>query len=124
MQVGKQTPDGVLLVRDLCSEYGQWSPAQWSALLDRMVSLGMVSDLATTLIMLNSHPQLWNSPQFLRAWNTVLQHPFLTSVPPLNKDQVAECQQAFKLIHFCPTATDLDLKTLGLYLLSCCLELE
>ena len=45
---------------------------------------------------------------------TVLQAPFLTVVPPATPDQAAECDKAFKLINFCPTATDLDLKTLGM----------
>ena len=112
-KVGKQSAEGVVLVRDLCSEYQIWTPTQWSALLDRMCSLGMHSDLSTTLITLNSHPQLWNSPQYLRAWNMVLQSPLSSAVPPLNQEQLLQCQQSFKLIHFCPTATDLDLRTLG-----------
>ena len=45
---------------------------------------------------------------------TVLQAPFLTVVPPATPDQTADCDKAFKLINFCPTATDLDLKTLGM----------
>ena len=72
-RVAKGTREGVLVVRDLCSEYGLWSPAQWAALLDRMTQLGLVPELTSTLLSLNSQPQLWNSPQFLRAWNTVLQ---------------------------------------------------
>merc|ERR1719323_1354065 len=108
----EQCSKSSLVVSDLCSEYQIWTPTQWSALLDRMCSLGMLSDLSTTLITLNSHPQLWNSPQYLRAWNMVLQSPLAGAVPPLSQEQLLQCQQSFKLIHFCPTATDLDLRTL------------
>eukprot|EP00494_Astrolonche_serrata_P014844 UN14982 len=84
----------------------------WAALLDRMMALALVSELTSTLLLLNSRPQLWNSPQFLKAWNLVLQTPFRSVVPPANRDQRTQCHDAFKLINFCPTATDLDLKTL------------
>ena len=112
-RVAKASVEGVLLVRDLCSEYEIWSPGMWAALLDRMMALALVSELTSTLLLLNSRPQLWNSPQFLKAWNLVLQTPFRSVVPPANRDQRTQCHDAFKLINFCPTATDLDLKTLG-----------
>ena len=51
---------------------------------------------------------------FAILYGTVLQAPFLTVVPPATPDQTADCDKAFKLINFCPTATDLDLKTLGM----------
>ena len=115
-RVAKASVEGVLLVRDLCSEYEIWSPGMWAALLDRLIALSLVSELTSTLLLLNSRPQLWNSPQFLKAWNLVLQTPFRSVVPPANRDQRIQCYDAFKLINFCPTATDLDLKTLGKYL--------
>ena len=82
-------------------------------MLEQMVSLAMRSELITTLTLLNSQPHLWNSPQFLRAWNFILQEPFLRLVQPVTAEQYEECQQAIKLLHFCPTATDLDLEKLG-----------
>ena len=78
-----------------------------------MVSLAMRSELTKTLTLLNSQPHLWNSPQFLQAWNFVLREPFLRLVQPLTTEQHEDCQGAIKLLHFCPTATDLDLQTLG-----------
>ena len=112
-RVAKASVEGVLLVRDLCAEYEIWGPGMWATLLDRMIALALVSELTTTLLLLNSRPQIWNSPQFLRAWNLVLHSPFRSVVPPASRDQKALCDEAFKLINFCPTATDLDLKTLG-----------
>ena len=109
----KQLPEGVSLVRDLCWEYQLWQTRQWTALLDQMVSLAMRSELTKTLTLLNSQPHLWNSSQFLQAWNFILQEPFLRLVQPVSPEQQEECQQAIKLLHFCPTATDLDLETLG-----------
>ena len=112
-KVGKQTCEGVVLTRDLCTEYKIWSPNQWAAILDKMISMSMITDLTQTLIILNSQPHIWNLPQFLQAWNLVLQNPFMRIVPPANKEQKEECQQSIKLIHFCPTATDLKLDILG-----------
>ena len=109
----KQLPEGVSLVRDLCWEYSLWQSRQWTGLLEQMVSLAMRSELTSTLTLLNTQPHLWNSPQFLQAWNFILQEPFLRLVPPITTDQYEECQEAIKLLHFCPTATDLNLETLG-----------
>merc|ERR1712142_497048 len=79
----KHSPEGITLVRDLCIEYQIWSS------------------------------QLWNSPQFLSAWNMVLLSPFITLVPPVTSEKSERCKEALKLLHFCPTAGDLDLSTLA-----------
>ena len=109
----KQSVEGVSLVRDLCWEYQLWEPRQWTGILDQLVSLQMNSELTRTLKLLNSQPHLWNSPQFLKAWNFILQSPFLRLVRPVTGEQYEECHRAIKLLQFCPTATDLDLGTLG-----------
>ena len=109
----KQSPEGVTLVRDLCWEYQLCHSRQWAAILEQLVSLQMCSELSKTLTLLNSQPHLWNSPQFLQAWNFLLQEPFRRLVPPVTREQSEDCRQAVRLLQFCPTATDLDLNTLG-----------
>jgi len=109
----KHSPEGITLVRDLCIEYQIWSTQLWTALLDQLCKHSMLKELTTTLTVLNSQPHLWNSPQFLAAWNKVLLSPFITLVPPVTMEKTEKCKQALKLLHFCPTAGDLDLSTLA-----------
>jgi len=109
----KHSPEGVALVRDLCIEYQIWSTQLWTALLDQLCKQNMVRELTTTLTVLNSQPHLWNSPQFLSAWNLVLLSPFQSLVPPVTREKAEKCKQALKLLHFCPTAGDLDLGNLA-----------
>ena len=109
----KHSVEGISLVRDLCVEYEIWSPQQWSALLQQMARHDMITQLRATLITLNSQPHLWNSPQFVSAWNTVLLHPFSGLVPPVPSDKTAACLASLRLLHFCPTAGDLDLAGLA-----------
>ena len=109
----KHSPEGITLVRDLCIEYQIWSTQLWTALLDQLCKHNMLRELTTTLTVLNSQPHLWNSPQFLSAWNKVLLSPFITLVPPVTIEKTEKCKQALKLLHFCPTAGDLDLSTLA-----------
>ena len=108
----KHSPEGITLVRDLCIEYQIWSTQLWTAVLDQLCSQTMLKELENTLIVLNSEPHLWNSPQFLSAWNMVLLSPFKSLVPPINHDKAEKCRRAMKLLHFCPIAGDLDLETL------------
>eukprot|EP00090_Calanus_glacialis_P046972 TRINITY_DN9495_c0_g1_i1.p1 TRINITY_DN9495_c0_g1~~TRINITY_DN9495_c0_g1_i1.p1 ORF type:complete len:2089 (+),score=822.89 TRINITY_DN9495_c0_g1_i1:455-6268(+) len=109
----KHSPEGITLVRDLCIEYQIWSTQLWTAVLDQLCSHSMLKELTTTLTALNSQPHLWNSPQFLSAWNLVLLSPFTSLVPPVTQEKAEKCKQALKLLHFCPTAGDLDLTTLA-----------
>jgi len=109
----KHSPEGITLVRDLCIEYQIWSTQLWTAVLDQLCSHSMLKELTTTLTVLNSQPHLWNSPQFLSAWNMVLLSPFTSLVPPVTQEKAEKCKQALKLLHFCPTAGDLDLTTLA-----------
>ena len=109
----KQSPEGVSLVRDLCREYEIWQARLWAAVLDQMVVLEMTSELSRSLTLLNCQPQVWNSTQFLVAWNYLLQEPFRRLLAPVTADQYQRCLEAVKLLQFCPTATDLDLQTLG-----------
>ena len=109
----KHSPEGITLVRDLCIEYEIWSTQLWTALLDQLCAHSMLRELTTTLTVLNSQPHLWNSPQFLSAWNLVLLSPFTSLVPPVTREKSDRCKQALKLLHFCPTAGDLDLETLA-----------
>jgi len=109
----KHSPEGITLVRDLCIEYEIWSTQLWTALLDQLSTHSMLRELTTTLTVLNSQPHLWNSPQFLSAWNLVLLSPFTSLVPPVTQEKADKCKQALKLLHFCPTAGDLDLTTLA-----------
>jgi len=109
----KHSPEGITLVRDLCIEYQIWSTQLWTAVLDQLCSHSMLKELTSTLTALNSQPHLWNSPQFLSAWNMVLLSPFTSLVPPVSQEKAEKCKQALKLLHFCPTAGDLDLTTLA-----------
>ena len=109
----KHSQEGVSLVRDLCVEYQLWPTQLWSALLQQMTQHGMIRQLQSTLITLNTQPHLWNSPQFLAAWNAVLLRPFVSLVPPVSKEKAELCRASLRLLHFCPTAADLDLNTLA-----------
>ena len=79
------SPEGVSLTRDLCAEFGVWTGTLWAALLDQMMKFSMLPELRSTLRLLNRQPHLWNCPQFLKAWNMVLQASLLTLLPPVTK---------------------------------------
>ena len=43
-----------------------------------------IQELEKTLVLLNSQPQIWSSPQFISSWNSLLLSPFITLISPVS----------------------------------------
>jgi len=108
----KHTVEGVVLVRDLCSEFGIWKPNIWSAILVQINKYGVIRELERTLLLLSGEPQLWSCPQLLQSWNTLLAAPFSTAASPPTDEDEERIRSTLMLVHSCPTAMDLDLDPL------------
>ena len=97
---------------DLCLAYDVFKPSLWTGLLGKMLSQGMWKEMCPVLLELNGHPDMWNLPIYLEAWNRVLAEPFTRASIPVSKDRKKQFASRLELIRSCPVAADLDLKTL------------
>ena len=113
-RAGRQSAEGLQLVRDLCQQHGVWGGQLWAQLLHQITNLPQArKDLRSTLLMLNGQPHLWNLPQFHEAWNSLLLAPFTSLIPPVSETSVSSCRDALQLLRLCPTVSDLELARLA-----------
>ncbi|KAF7661602.1 hypothetical protein LDENG_00258100 [Lucifuga dentata] len=104
-----QEPQAVRLVADLCLEYHVYNPQLWNSLLQKLLSLNLISHLQKVLEAIVSVPSLWEISSFSRTWRSTILAPFVSASLPLSPDQQATLYRTFVLLLKCPFLLNLDL---------------
>ncbi|XP_069038305.1 kinetochore-associated protein 1 isoform X2 [Lepisosteus oculatus] len=102
-------PRAVRLVAELSLEYQVYDPQLWNGVLQKLISFSMTCYLRKVLVALTAVHSLWQVPNFIRAWKSVILAPFLSASIPLSPQQLEMFYQTFVLLLKCPVLFDLDL---------------
>ncbi|NXK32690.1 KNTC1 protein, partial [Piprites chloris] len=101
-------PTAVRLVTELSLDYKVYDPQLWNGLLQKLLGFNMIQYLRRVLTAITGIHSLWEIPNFLRAWRSVVLSPFLTAACPPSPTQLEECCQCFVMLLKCPVLADLD----------------
>ncbi|XP_064499613.1 kinetochore-associated protein 1-like isoform X2 [Pseudopipra pipra] len=101
-------PKAVRLVTELSLDYKVYDPQLWNGLLQKLLGFNMTQYLRRVLTAITGIHSLWEIPNFLRAWRSVVLSPFLTASCPPSPSQLEECCECFVMLLKCPVLADLD----------------
>ncbi|MBN3296609.1 KNTC1 protein, partial [Amia calva] len=102
-------PRAVRLVAELSLEYQVYDPQLWNGVLQKLLSFSMIGYLRKVLVAITAIHSLWQVPNFVRAWRSVILAPFLSASVPLSPQQLGMFYETFVLLLKCPVLLDLDL---------------
>ncbi|XP_074868809.1 kinetochore-associated protein 1 [Carettochelys insculpta] len=102
-------PTAARLVTELSLEYKVYDPQLWSGLLHKLLGFNMINYLRKVLIALTGVPSLWQIPNFIRAWRSVILAPFLEASCPPSPKQLEACCECFVVLLRCPILAELDI---------------
>ncbi|XP_062607681.1 kinetochore-associated protein 1-like, partial [Saccostrea cucullata] len=100
-----------MLVAALCLDYKIYDVQIWNGVLQQLVHFGLMDQLEYVLGRLNAAPEVWQTPMFSRAWQTMVVTPLTKAVAPLTEEQLDTCVHIFNLIIRCPVLSDTNIIT-------------
>ncbi|XP_033030279.1 kinetochore-associated protein 1 [Lacerta agilis] len=102
-------PMAVKLVAELSLEYKVHDRLLWNGLLQKLISFNKVHYLKKVLTEITGIYSLWQIPNFVLAWQSVILAPCLSASQPPSADQLEACYESFGTLLRCPLMADLDL---------------
>ncbi|XP_060125558.1 kinetochore-associated protein 1 isoform X2 [Zootoca vivipara] len=102
-------PMAVKLVAELSLEYKVHDPLLWNGLLQKLISFHKVHYLKKVLTEITGIYSLWQIPNFILAWQSVILAPCRSASQPPGANQLEAYYESFRTLLRCPLVADLDL---------------